>query len=34
MEIKFKIPNGDMRINIDEFFGDARKSQIRKMLKL
>lgn len=34
MEIKFKIPNGDMRINIDEFFRDARKSQIRKMLKL
>lgn len=34
MEIKFKIPNGDMRINIDEFFRDVRKSQIRKMLKL
>lgn len=34
MDIRFKIPNGEMRVNIDQFFADAKKSQIRKMLKL
>ena len=34
MVIKFKIPNGEMAVNLELFFQDARKGQIRKLLKL
>ena len=33
MIIKYSIPSGVMRINANEFFEAAKKSQIRRMLK-
>ena len=33
MIIKYSIPSGVMRINANEFFDAAKKSQIRRMLK-
>lgn len=33
MVIRFNIPNGRMEINLETFFQEARKAQIRKMLK-
>lgn len=34
MVIQFKIPNGEMAVNLELFFQDSRKGQIRKLLKL
>ena len=34
MVIRFDIPNGRMEINLETFFQEAGKTQIRKMLKL
>ena len=33
MIIRFNIPNGRMEINLETFFQEARRPQIRKMLK-
>lgn len=33
MTIKFKIPNGSMKINANTFFQEAPRAKIRKMLK-
>ena len=33
MVIRFNIPNGRMEINLETFFQEARRPQIRKMLK-
>ncbi len=33
MIVEFKIPNGSMKINAEEFFQEATKAKIRKMLK-
>lgn len=33
MVIRFNIPNGKMEINLETFFQEARRPQIRKMLK-
>ena len=33
MVIRFNIPNGRMEINLETFFQEARKTQIRKMFK-